>query len=259
MKKKKKFESAYVAAVLIPVALIAFWEIASRTGLLTTALLPSPSKIWQAFINNVQSGALQKNIIVSVGRVLKGYVLGSIAGIILGTAMGLSPWLSKALSVITGVLRPVPVIAWTPILILFLGIGEESKVVVIAIGSFWPVLTSVMYGVRDVDIKYKEVATILKKGRLETICQVIIPAALPSIFSGLRTAVGIAWISVVGAELIASSSGLGYMISYAREMSRADNMFVGVAVIGLIGWLINIGLGKLEKLTVRWSDNVKNS
>lgn len=257
--KKKKFDLAYVAAVFIPVLILVIWEIAVKTGALRASLLPAPSTIGKALVKNFQNNTLPEHIFVSVSRVIKGYIAGSLAGIVLGIFMGLIPWFRKALSVVTGVLRPIPIIAWVPILILFLGIGEASKVVVIGIGTFWPVLTSVMYGVRDVDLKYIEVATIMKKSRWEVIRYVILPAALPTIFSGLRTAIGIAWISVVGAELIASSSGLGYMISYAREMSRADNMFAGVIIIGLIGWFINILIGWLEKLTVRWSDNVKNS
>lgn len=257
--KRKKLDSAYITAVAIPLLILVLWEVSVKRGILTATVMPAPSTIGKALITNIENRTLPENVVVSVSRVLKGYVAGAFAGIILGILMGLSAWVRKSLSVLSGILRPIPIIAWVPILILFLGIGESSKVVVIAIGTFWPVLTSVMYGVRDVDRKYLEVAVIMRKTRWETISSVIIPAALPTIFSGLRTAIGIAWISVVGAELVASSSGLGYMISYAREMSRADNMFAGVIIIGLIGWLINIIIGKMEKLTVRWSDNVKNS
>lgn len=257
--KQKKFDWAYAAAVLLPVAILAIWEITVKSGILRASLLPAPSTIGKALVKNFENGTLQNHILISVSRVIKGYLAGSATGIVLGVFMGLLPWFRKSLSVLTGILRPIPIIAWVPILILFLGIGEEAKVVVIGIGTFWPVLTNVMYGVRDVDLKYLEVAAIMKKSKWEIIRSVVFPAALPTIFSGLRTAIGIAWISVVGAELIASSSGLGYMISYAREMSRADNMFAGVIMIGLIGWGINIFIGWLEKFTVRWSDNVKNS
>ena len=246
--KQKKFDWAYAAAVLLPVAILAIWEITVKSGILRASLLPAPSTIGKALVKNFENGTLQNHILISVSRVIKGYLAGSATGIVLGVFMGLLPWFRKSLSVLTGILRPIPIIAWVPILILFLGIG-----------TFWPVLTNVMYGVRDVDLKYLEVAAIMKKSKWEIIRSVVFPAALPTIFSGLRTAIGIAWISVVGAELIASSSGLGYMISYAREMSWADNMFAGVIMIGLIGWGINIFIGWLEKFTVRWSDNVKNS
>ena len=127
--KQKKFDWAYAAAVMLPVAILAIWEFAVKSGTLKASLLPAPSTIGKALAKNFENGTLQNNILISVGRVLKGYLAGSIAGIVLGIFMGLLPWLRKSLSVLTGILRPIPIIAWVPILILFLGIGEESKVV----------------------------------------------------------------------------------------------------------------------------------
>ncbi len=255
--KKKKLDPAILVAVAVPVILLLLWEYAGNNNLIKTTLLPTPSEIWKATVASIRRGTLQRNTCISLLRVLEGYLLGSALGILLGISMGLSGFFRKSMSILTGVLRPIPIIAWVPILILFLGIDEMSKVVVIAIGTFWPVLTNVMYGVRDVDVKFLEVSRLFVKSRREIICHVVIPAALPSIFSGLRTAIGIAWISVVGAELIASSSGLGFMISYARELSRADNMFSGVMIIGVIGWLINVLIGKLEKILLKWNVTVK--
>lgn len=172
---------------------------------------------------------------------------------ILGFSMGLSQRMERALVLLTGLLRPIPTIAWVPALILWMGIGESSKVTVIAVGSFWPVLLSAIQGVRSADPKYIEVARVLEKSTYTMIMKVIIPSALPSIFTGLRVGMGIAWASVVGAELIAASSGIGYMIMYAREVSQPDVMLVGVAAIGLTGLLIDFLLLKLQRRLLKWN------
>ena len=201
----------------------------------------------------VQSGELWENLKVSLVRVFEGFALGAGAGTFLGLAMGLFPRLEKALSLLTGLLRPIPTIAWVPALILWLGIGEGSKVTVIAVGSFWPVLLSASQGVRSVNVHYLEVARLLEKDRFTLLTRVILPSALPSLFTGYRVGMGIAWASVVGAELIAASSGIGYLIMYAREVSQPDVMLVGVAAIGLTGLLIDFVLLHLERRLLKWN------
>jgi sulfonate transport system permease protein len=201
----------------------------------------------------LKSGELLKNIGVSLLRVLEGFAIGAGLGLIAGFIMGLSPSMERVLSLITGLLRPIPTIAWIPALILWMGIGESSKITVIAVGSFWPVLLSAIQGVRSTDSKYLEVSRILEKDRVTLLIKVIIPSALPSIFTGLRIGMGIAWASVVGAELIAASSGIGFMIMYAREVSQPDVMLVGVAAIGLTGLLIDFLLLQLQRRLLKWN------
>jgi sulfonate transport system permease protein len=138
-------------------------------------------------------------------------------------------------------------------MILWMGIGESSKVTVIAVGSFWPVLLNALRGVRDADPKLLEVAKVLQKSTKTLLFGVILPSAFPSIFTGLRIAMGIAWASVVGAELIAASSGIGYLIMYAREVSQPDVMLAGVAVIGLTGILIDWVFSVLEERLLPWN------
>jgi len=238
---------------LIPAVLLVIWQIASDTGCLKPSILPSPLVIAATLWELLKSGELFKNLEVSLVRVLEGFVIGAGLGLLVGFAMGLSKRMERALSLITGLLRPIPTIAWIPALILWLGIGESSKVVVIAVGSFWPVLLSAIQGVRGTDSKYLEVARVLEKDSYTTLLKVVIPSALPSIFTGLRVAMGIAWASVVGAELIAASSGIGYMIMYAREVSQPDVMLVGVLAIGLTGLLIDFLLLQLQRRLLKWS------
>lgn len=137
-----------------------------------------------------------------------------------------------------------------------MGIDEASKVTVIAIGSFWTVLVNVIQGIRNTDKKYLEVATILEKNKFTLFTKVILPAALPSIFTGLRVGIDVSWRSVVGAELIAAASGIGYMIMYARELSQTDVMLAGVFSIGITGLLIDYSLKKLEKRLLKWNVNI---
>jgi sulfonate transport system permease protein len=237
----------------VPVLLLVLWQVLCDHGVFRSSYLPPPLVIGKTFLDLVASGELWGNLKVSFLRVLEGFALGAGLGIVLGLAMGLSSRMERALSLLTGLLRPVPTIAWIPLLILWLGIGEGSKVVVIAVGSFWPVLLNVIQGVRGTDPRYLEVARMLEKGRWTLLTRVILPSALPSLFTGLRVGMGIAWASVVGAELIAASSGIGYMIMYAREVSQPDVMLVGVAAIGLTGLLIDFLLLWAERRLLKWN------
>lgn len=229
------------------------WQAASDQGFLKPSILPAPRVLFHIFLDLLQSGELIANLKVSLLRVIEGFTLGAGLGLILGSAMGLSKRMERSLVLITGLLRPIPTIAWVPALILWLGIGESSKVLVIAVGSFWPVLLSAIQGVRSVDPKYLEVARVLEKNSFTRFTKVILPSALPSLFTGLRVGMGIAWASVVGAELIAASSGIGYMIMYAREVSQPDVMLVGVGAIGLTGLLIDFLFLRLQRRLLKWN------
>jgi sulfonate transport system permease protein len=239
--------------LVVPVLLLFLWQTACDRGWFQSSYLPSPRVIGVTLVSMVRSGELWENLRVSLLRVFEGFALGAGAGTFLGLAMGLFPRLEKALSLLTGLLRPIPTIAWVPALILWLGIGEGSKVTVIAVGSFWPVLLSASQGVRSVNVHYLEVARLLEKDRVTLLTRVLLPSALPSLFTGYRVGMGIAWASVVGAELIAASSGIGYLIMYAREVSQPDVMLVGVAAIGLTGLLIDFVLLRLERRLLKWN------
>ncbi len=246
--------SFYLLPFIFPILLITVWQFASNLDWLKSSILPSPLVIAQTLLDLLKSGELIQNLEISLLRVLEGFTIGAGLGLVVGFAMGLSKPMEQALTLITGLLRPIPTIAWIPALILWMGIGESSKITVIAVGSFWPVLLSAIQGVRSTDPKYLEVARILEKDRVTLFTKVIIPSAFPSIFTGLRVGMGIAWASVVGAELIAASSGIGFMIMYAREVSQPDVMLVGVAAIGLTGLLIDFLLLQLQRRLLKWNN-----
>lgn len=258
-KKRKVIQNleSVVTFLIVPVVLVIVWQICSDLGYINPHILPSPKMEVETFGDLVSSGKLQGHLLVSGGRVLKGFLIGSVAGIILGCIMGFSKLINKLLISLVGIFRPIPMIAWIPMLILWMGIGEESKVTVIAIGSFWPILLNTIQGIMSVDKKLLEVAYILEKNKWQIVTKVVFPAALPSIFTGIRLGVGAAWTCVVAAEMIAASQGIGFMITYARELTQPHIMLVGVFSIGFIGLLIDTLILRIQKHLLKWSVDAK--
>ena len=237
----------------ILVAFIALWEIAATKGWVSVTILSKPSRIFDKFRQMLGDGSLVKHILASLGRVFKGFAIGAGIGLALGLILGLSQRLETIANLFIGILRPIPPIAWIPLLILGLGIGEESKVTVIAIGSFWPMLLDTIHGVKSTDKALLELDQVLEKSKFTVVTKVILPSAVPAIFTGARQAISRAWSCVVTAEMIAASRGVGFLIQYARELSQPALMFVGVAMIGLIGVLIDLVTRRLEKKLLYWN------
>ncbi len=256
MKKLTLWLQTNYLAIILPVVLLTIWEAAGQFGWIRATLLPRPSAIAEVLVDLIKSGELAANLGISILRVGEGFFIGATLGVLIGVQMALVKKLRIAVSLIFGVLRPIPVIAWIPVLILWMGIDEGSKITVIAIGSFWTVLVNVVEGIKNVDKKYLEVATILEKDRKTLLLKVILPAALPAIFTGTRVGIDVAWRSVVAAELIAAASGIGYMIMYARELSQIDVVLVGVFSIGCTGIVIDKLLKMLETRLLSWNVNI---
>jgi sulfonate transport system permease protein len=244
-----------VLMLATPVVLITLWQVFSNKGVINQSVMPSPGRIADTAGKLISNGELARHLKISLARVLQGYLIGAAAGVTVGILMGLIRRIEKALTLVLGIIRPVPIIAWVPILILWIGIGETSKISIIAFGTFFPVLLNTIHGIRSTDQKLIEVAQVLEKGGLTTLFCIIFPSALPAIFTGLRIALGTAWMSVIGAEMIAASSGVGYFISLSSQLSQPKQMFVGVFAIGFVGVLFDSGLRLIERLILRW--NVK--
>lgn len=255
--KEDKLNATYriqtiIVAAVIPVLVLVLWQIQYVRGVLNTNILASPKAVVTKFQEMLATGELWKNILASAARVVKGYLIGAFLGFFLGALNGLFKSVNRALVAVIAIMRPVPPIALIPFLILWLGIGEASKITIIAIGSFWPVLLNTMQGIQDTDPKLLEVASAFGKNRVVVLFQIILPSAVPSIFTGLRLGISQAWTCVVTAEMIAASAGVGYVIQYARELVQPDLLLVGIITIGIIGLLIDLIVIFLQKKIVYW-------
>lgn len=245
-----------ILAILLPVLVILLWQYGSTTGIINTSILPPPTKVAARFATTLSAGSLQKNIIASCKRVFEGFFIGAIMGLGLGVLFGLYKRLEEVLNVFIGILRPIPAMACTPIFIMWLGIGEASKIAVIVFGTFWPVLLNTVDGMKSTDKNLLELASALEKNKRSVLLEIVLPSAVPSIFTGLKLGISRAWGCVVVAEMIAASVGVGYLIEYARNLSKPDLMLVGVAVIGIIGLLIDWLMTILQRKILYWN-NIK--
>lgn len=254
MKNKKK--NAIINNIIFigtPILFLLIWYLFGAAGLLNEAILPSPARIWKAFETQLSNGKWQTNLKASVVRVLIGYIVGSFAGILVGVLTGICSKFERAVAILFGIIRSIPMMGLVPLFILWFGIGELSKVVVISIGTFWSVLLNTQHGIQGVSPKYVEVAQLFEKKTGKVLTSIIFPSAFPAIFTGLRLGISSAWKCVVAAEMLAATRGLGYAVQYAREMSRPADMFVGLLTIGIIGQAIDIIILKLQKKLIKWS------
>ena len=240
-------------SMFLIVAIVVVWYIAAETGSINRILLPSPLIIGNTFIKKLGDGSLLTEMGISVGRVLKGYSFAVVGGICFGVIIGLSESIYKMTKILIQILKPIPPIAWIPLVILWMGIGESSKVFLIFLGGFFVVLLNVVDGIRYIDPKLIEVANAVETPKAKYIFGLVIPAAMPSIFTGLRVALGTSWSCVVAAELVAASSGIGYMISNARNFGQMDVVIIGMITIGIVGKFMDEILKLLQKRVLTWN------
>ncbi len=237
----------------IPVVIILLlWILATNGGNYTGILFPKFSSVAGVFWNKIRDFSLLTEIGISLRRVMIGYLLASVLGVTMGILIGLSEKMYLYTDYIIQILKPIPPIAWIPLTILWMGIGEPSKIFLIFLGGFFTILLNTIDGIRYIDRKLLEVAKVMETPRIKCMFELIIPAALPSIFTGLRVAMGTCWTCVVAAELVASSSGIGYMISNARNFGQMDVVIVGMLSIGIVGKIMDVLLKTIEKKVIRW-------
>lgn len=255
MENRKKINKRIrdiLLGLIIPVFILLLWQYLGSVGIIRQTILPRPTILFQKLIPIMENGTLFENLLTSLGRVLVGYLLGAVLGLTFGLIIGASKLAGKLSSIMIGVLRPIPALACIPILILLFGIGELSKIVVIMIGSFWPVLLNTIQGIQTVDSKLLELGLVLEKKKSVVVKKIILPAAFPSIFTGLRLGISSSWTNIVAAEMIAASKGMGHMITYAREMSQPSIVLIGVLTIGLVGLLIDFVVIQVQKKALYW-------
>jgi sulfonate transport system permease protein len=244
----------FFLGLVLPLSLLLFFEAASRLGLTPPHLLPAPSEVLQTLLDLSRNG-LGTHIVASVLRVLAGFVIGAGLGLLVAVAVGLSHRLEEIIDPSFQALRAVPSLAWVPLLLLWLGIDETPKIVLIAIGAFFPVYLNVVSGLRNVDRKLVELGEIYNLKQWGLARRILLPAALPSIFTGLRTSLSLAWMFLVAAELIAATRGLGYLLTDGRETSRPDIVIAAILLLALLGKLSDGLLKSLEERAVRWRDS----
>jgi len=239
--------------LLLPGILVAGWWSATTFTDISSVILPSPEEVVLAGVELAENGLLSTYIFISLQRVLLGFAIGATVGLALGALVGLSRVASQLLSPMLGALRAVPSLAWVPLLIIYLGLFEESKITLIAIGAAFPVFTTVAGALRHVDPQLVEAGRAfgLGPGRLLTTVQ--LPAVVPSVVSGLRLALAQAWLFLVAAELIASSMGLGFLLTDSQYNGRVDRIFLAIILLAILGKTSDALIGIVERaLLKRW-------
>lgn len=237
---------------LLPVLLIVVWELAARAGLLSARLLPAPSAIALAFVASVRDGTLWANTLISTERAMKGLAIGGSIGFLFGMVNGLWPPAEKLFDSSMQMLRNVPHLAIIPLVILWFGIDEAAKIFLVAIGVLFPIYLNTYHGVRTVDRGLIEMGRVYGLKPAAVLWRIILPGALPSILVGLRYALGIMWLTLIVAETISASSGIGYMTMNAREFMQTDVVLLGIIVYALLGKLADTATRWLEHRALAW-------
>jgi NitT/TauT family transport system permease protein len=222
-------------------AVIVIWELATAyLHMFKPVILPPPSTVLMTMIGMIGDGTLFVHAGYSLMRVVLGFLAAALIAIPLGIAMGWVKEISYIVDPITEVLRPIPPIAWIGVAILWFGLTLTTAVFLVFMGAFFPILLNTISGVRSVDKKLTEVAYTFGAKDLEVLRKVVIPAALPTIFTGMRVGMGIGWMCVVAAEMVAVEYGLGMVIIQAKDFLQTDRVFVGMITIGILGLAINV-------------------
>lgn len=241
--------------LLLPVSLLIIWEVAGRLNMLNPILLPAPSDILGELLRLTQSGELATNFGISAYRAILGFLLGGGLGLAAGIWVGFSYRAERLLDPSLQMLRTLPHLAIAPLFILWFGFGETSKILLIAKGSFFPLYVNAFLGIRSVDGKLFHVARVLQFSRWDMITKLIIPASLPNIFLGIRLSIGVAWLGLVVAEMMGSSSGIGFLINDARSFSLTTVVFSGIIVFALVGKGSDSLVRWLERRMLKWQDS----
>ncbi len=239
--------------LILPVLVLLLGEVAVRAGWVSANLLPAPSDVAKTLLSFGADG-LSTHVAASSARVAAGFGLGAGAALLVGALVGLSRRAEAILDPSFQALRAIPSLAWVPLLLLWLGIDEASKVVLISIGAFFPVYMGVASGFRDVDRKLVEVGRMYGLSPVAMVRRILFPAALPPVLTGLRNGLSLAWMFMVAAELIAATKGLGYLLTDGRETSRADIVLAAIVLLAVLGQISDTVMQQLEQRLLRWRD-----
>ena len=246
-------------SLLLPVGLALAWEIIVRLGLSSGRLVPPPSRVFAEIVDLAKSGELLRHIVATLTRVSVGFGFGVLAGTLLGAICGYWALARRLFDPTIQALRAIPSLAWVPLFILWLGIFETSKVVLIAIGVFFPVYLGVMGAILSVDRKIVEVGRAFRLSGPAMIRRILLPAVLPAYVVALRVGLGLGWMFVVAAELIGASEGLGYLLLDGQQLGKPAQILAAIVIFAILGkttdWLIEVAAAPL----LRWQDAFSRS
>lgn len=242
--------------LFIPVFALILCEILVKNGFIQPYLLPAPSSLWDSFLE-LSTGDLWLHIWTSTWRVFLGFFIGSSLALIFAILVGLNKQAEDFLEPSFSALKSIPSLAWIPLLLLWLGIDETSKITLIAIGAFFPTYTNTVAAIQGVDHKLIEVAQVYRLKYLQKIKEIILPAASPGILTGLRNSLSLAWMFMIAAELIAATQGIGYLLSDGRETSRPDIVIIAIILLAVLGKITDSLMKLAENWLLRWRDVVK--
>ncbi|WP_192255120.1 ABC transporter permease subunit [Mesorhizobium silamurunense] len=249
--------SARPISVITILILLGAWTLSARLQLVSPVFLPSPAAVWAKFVVVVRDGfvyaTLLQHVTASLGRVFAALIVAIIVGVPVGLAIGISKVGRGVFDPLLEFLRPIPPLAYLPLIVIWFGIGEPSKILVIAIAMLAPVALSTAAGVRGVSRERIDAARSLGATRRQVVRHVILPSALPSILTGLRIALGAGWSTLVAAELVAATRGLGFMIQSAAQFLVTDVVVMGILVIATIAFALEFVIRRVERALVPWA------
>jgi NitT/TauT family transport system permease protein len=235
-----------------PLLLLALWEAAARVGLIDTRFFPAPSTVILQLVLLARTGELELHLWASLQRLFWGFLLGGIPALLLGLAMGLYRPVRIAIDPLVAATYPVPKSAILPLVLLIFGLGEMSKVVMVALGVFYPILINTVAGVRNIQPIYLDVGRNFGATGWQVFRTIALPGALPNIMAGVKLGIGMGLILIAIAEMIGAREGIGYMIWNAWQILAVDTMYVGLMVIAILGFLFNLILDAVEHAVVPW-------
>ena len=239
-------------SIASPIALLLLWECAARTGLIDTRFFPAPSSIFHALVTLAGTGELWRHTSASLQRLALGFLVGGIPALILGIVMGLNRAVYAVFEPLIAATYPIPKSSILPLVLLIFGLGEGSKIFMVAVGVFFPVAINATAGVHEINKIYLDVGRNFKASRWNTFRTIALPGALPFIMTGIKLGAGMGLVLIAIAEMMGAKSGLGYMIWAAWETVSVEQMYVGLFVIAIIGFVLSLILNEIEKRVVPW-------
>ena len=258
-KAKPKNLRLFLIGSILPILLIASWEMLSRVGVFPAYQLPAPTTVVSTITGMAIDGSLWGHIGITVYRVFLGFVFGTAAAVVLGSLVGFYANAERLFDPLIQAFRSIPSLAWVPLFILWMGIGEPAKITMIAVGVFFPVYLNIVSGISNVDRKLIEVGKMYGLNTWQLIRRIILPASLPSFLVGLRSGLGLGWMFVVAAELMGASQGLGYLLVVGQNTLSPEIILASIILFAVIGKLSDWMLKRIEIKALHWQDRAVKS